>query len=343
MNTSKLSKKNLFLIYLVPLAIIGLAIILSVTSFLETHPALATGIIYDLTFTSPIIYFFLIRKKPIPKITVVTMFVIGFITAKIIIPTQHSFHLGLIETYFLPFLELFVLFIIITKVSHTVRAFKNNAKEDRDFYTILKKSSIETLHYPKLASLLASEISMFYYAFFVWKKPKYEANDFSNYKENGISAMFGAIIFILLVETFVVHILLERWNTIVAWVFSISTIYLVMQIFAHIKALRIRKSFITDKYLTLRYGIFAEITIPLFDIEKVELNSNDVEITDKKIESLALLKGFETHNVVLHFKKNQTIEKVYGFKKSCDVLLLHIDKKEEFRKAINMKINVSKS
>lgn len=326
----KLKRIDLLVIYGTPFIIIFISFLLYFSSLLETHPELSMGITYDLMFTSPLIYFLLIRKKAIPKITVLSVFIIGFIITKIIIPTQYNFHLILIETYFLPFLELFILSFIGFKVFKTIQSFKQNAQEEKDFYTVLKKSCLEILGYPKLASLFASEISMFYYSFFTWKKAEYRSNEFSNFKENSVFATYGAILLILLVESIVMHILLHSLSPLVAWIITGSSIYFAIQVFSQIKALRLRKTIITHNSLILRYGLFAEVVVPLSMIEKIEMTSQDILIEDKKIEKLALMKDLEFHNIILYFKKSQTLEVIYGIKKSCDVLLLHIDNKEVF-------------
>ncbi len=331
-----------FLIYGLPIFIILTSIFLALSPILTKNPDLAIGITYDLTLTAPLAYFLLIRKKNIPNITVVPLFVVGVILASFLLPENQKSHLDLVKTYLLPVIELAFLSVILYNVYHTVREFKINPNKNRDFYLILKESAIRVVGYPKIAKVFTFEIAMIYYALFTWKKIRKPINGFTNYKENGITALLGVIVFIILIETFVFHILLIRWNVTVAWVLTISSGYAAIQILGHIKAIRQRYSVIDENQLYLKYGLFGDIEIPLNDIEEVKLTSNDIEGKSRQVEKLALLKEIESHNVAIIFSKKLRVEKAYGISKECDAILLHIDDREEFAKKINNALQSSR-
>ncbi len=331
-------KKIQIIDWAIPLGILLVSALLALSPLLQTHPELAIGITYDLTLTAPLVYFFLIRKKAVPNISVLSFFTIGLVLATLLLPEEQQFHLGLVKTYFLPLVELAVFATIAHQVYRARKAFRAHHSSDRDTYDLLKMSTLEVIGSKKVARIFATEMAMFYYGLFAWKKPKPASNEFTSYQNSGVLALMGVIIFILLIETTALHILLIRWNGIITWILTLTSVYTALQLFAHSKALRQRHSQIEDGKLKLRYGLFGDTEIPLHEIEKIEATWQNVEAGDLKVEKLALLRELEAHNLAIYFKNPQKLERVYGFTKECDVLLLHIDQKEAFREALNDKI-----
>ncbi len=320
-------KKNNLLTFGLPLLIILFSVYLATSSFLVKYPDLAIGITYDLTLMAPLVYFLLIRKQHIPKITVVPVFVLGVVIASLLLPERQQFHLDLIKDFVLPIVELTVLSVIIYKVYRATKSYQAHAVDGQDFYTTIKKSALETLEKPRLASVFASEIAMVYYSLFAWKRKKIGENDFTNYKENGVLSIFGGIIFIVLAETFVLHKVLIDWNAIVTWILTGTSIYTLLQIFAHAKAMTKRPVTLTKETLFLRYGLFADTAIDLTNIDRIEITDKNIEDETLVVDKLALVKEMEGHNIAIHFKEKQRIQKIYGITKECDVLLAQIDGK----------------
>ncbi|WP_340074602.1 hypothetical protein [Leptobacterium sp. I13] len=318
------------LVYTLPFLVIITAIGLAISPLIKTHPDIAIGITYDLTITAPLLYFLIIRKKPIPKITVVPVFVLGLILATFLLPESQQQHVAIIKTYLLPIIELLVILIILHKVYKGIKAYKHNAQGDTDFLTTLKNSTNEVLKNPKIAEIATAEIAMIYYGLFLWKKKKPKENEFTIYKESGITAIFLAIVSIIGIETYVFHILIMKWNNIAAWILTGTSIYAALQLLGHLKAIHHRYSSITSDQIYLKYGLFGNARINIDDIDRIELLSNDIREKDLKVEKLAILKDMEPHNIAIYFSKRQKITKIYGIKKECDILLFQIDDKNKF-------------
>jgi len=323
------------LTYGLPFSVILTSVFLALSPLLNQFAGLAMGITYDLTLTAPLVYLFFIRKKKVPLITVVPVFVLGVLLATLVLPAHQQYHLNLIKTYLLPAVELSFLSIISYHVYKTVKIFKDTANENYDFYIILKESAVKALGYPKIAKIFASEIAMVYYALFSWRKVLTVGSAFTSFKENGITALLGIILFIMLVETFIVHLLVIKWDGTVAWVLSLGSLYAVFQVIGHLKALRSRSSELKDNQLLIKYGLFGDMKVDLKKIMRIELSPNNIKDEHRKVEKLALLKQVESHNVVIYFKEQQTVEMAYGIIKECDTVLLHIDNEKEFVETIN--------
>jgi len=208
MVIQKITNSDL-LIFGTLLFIILASVFLALSPLMEQYPDLAIGITYDLTLTAPLLYFLFIRKKKIPKITIVPLFILGVILATMLLPEDRHYHLDLVKTYALPGIELAVLSMIFYKVGKTIKAFKKNSRKIDDFYLVFKESAIEVLGNSKFCKFITTEIAMIYYGLFSWKRKTLSENQFTNYKDNGTMPLLWAFIFIVLVETTVFHILLQ--------------------------------------------------------------------------------------------------------------------------------------
>ncbi len=315
--------------FLVPIVIIILMIAISKTTLFHSNSsALSNAITIDLLLTSPIVYLLLIRKKAIPNITVVSVFVVGLIVASFIVPKENHHLLDLAQTWVLPVAEFAVVGFILLKVKQTIQSFRKESTVSPDFYTALKKACKEVLP-KKVDVVLAMEIAVFYYSFFAWKKKKLQSNEFSYHRENSIIVLLAVILFVLLIETFVVHILVESWSSTAAWILTLLSLYTGLQIFAVMKSMSRRPIVISEESLLLKYGLCAETDIPYSAIESVELSAKPIEF-NKNTRHMSPLKDADSYNVILALKERQAIYGLYGVKRSFGKLAFHVDDKEKF-------------
>ncbi len=83
-------------------------------------------------------YYLLIRKKAIPKITVLTIFVIGLVVSSSILPLEQQGILSLVKKVVVPIIELVVLVVVIYKSRIVIRNYKKQKNEKLDFYDAVK-------------------------------------------------------------------------------------------------------------------------------------------------------------------------------------------------------------
>jgi len=314
--------------------IIGLMIFISKTSLFKLNPDnLAIGITFDLLLTVPFIYFLLIRKTNIPKTTVVPFLILGVVLCSIILPSENQQYLNLFKTWILPIVELSVLSYVIYNVRKGIKHYKLSKTESFDFFTTLKNTCYEIL--PKGVVIpVVTEIAVFYYGFLYWKKRELNENEYSYHKDSGTITLLIAIIFIVAIETIVLHILLAKWSNIAAWILTFLSIYSGFQIFGFLKSMFKRPISIENDRLYLRYGIMSETTIYLKDIDRVEISSKDIEI-NKETRKLSFLGELEGHNIIIRLKKENELIGLYGLKRKYKNLALYIDEKIEFKNRIN--------
>ena len=246
-----------WLSYAVPLGIPLLIILLMVglvhSPFFTLQPeALSLGITVDLVLTVPLVYFFLIRNRNIPKVTVISFFIAGIVVAGFILPELHQFYLNQLKTWVFPLVEIAVL-IVVTGAG-------------------------------------------------------------------------------------VVHLLIERWNTTVAWILTGVSGYTAVQLFGVLRSMSKRPIALEETTLKLRYGILSEATIPLTNIASVTHTTQPVKFDDET-RPLSPLGDLEPHNVLVRTRGQSSLHLMYGFQKSFTTLALYVDEPERFTKTLHEALN----
>ncbi|TRX55964.1 hypothetical protein FNH22_17525 [Fulvivirga sp. M361] len=319
------------LIVAIPLLLMLAVILLSRSVFFLNHPeALSKGIIIDLAFTIPFLYFILIKNRTIPNFTAVTLFLAGIAIATFIIPTDQQQLLDWIKTWIFPIVELTVLGIVVLKVRKTVLLYKAATGTKPDFFTALKSATAQVLPSP-VNTFLATEIAVFYYAFFNWSKKKLEQHEFSYHKNSGAIPVLATIILLVVVEVFVFHVVIQRWSELVAWIISGISVYSGLQIVGLIRSMYQRPISIkeSDNTLELRYGIFGEASIALDQIKEVQTTSSYMD-TDSETIRLSLLGDMESHNILVTLHNECILHRFYGIKKAFTTIAFYVDDPERF-------------
>ncbi len=322
-----------FLIFSLPLSMICALVLLTATKvFKENSEILSIGVSLDLLIIVPLVYFLLIRKTNIPKTTIVPLIFFGLLIGKYIIPKEHQYYLDLFKTWGLPVLEVFVLGFVSYKVFKAIQTYKQNNRGEADFYSVLKNTCKET--FPGFAVIpVVTEIAVFYYGFLNWKDRDLQENEFSYHKESGSIPLLSIIIFLIIVETLVLHILLAMWSETVAWILTFLSLYSLIQLFGFTRSLNKRPINLDSEKLYLRYGIMSEAIIDIRDIRSIEISSRDIELNSETVK-LSFLGNLESHNLILHLNKENFLTGLYGRKKTFMTIALHVDEKAKFKAQI---------
>lgn len=324
----------------IPLGLLVILIILIKSSTLTGGKTMEMAITADLLLTVPLIYFLLIRKTDIPKTTVVPVMVIGLLIGTYLLPKESQTYLMLFKTWALPLIELSVLTFVVIKVRGAIKTYKAQKEGTPDFFHALKDTCYQI--FPrKVVFPIVTEIAVFYYGFIHWRTVPLSENEFSYHKKSGTLALLATLLFIIAIETVVLHFLLVTWSTIAAWILTALSIYSALQIFGFAKSLSKRPIVINEDSLTLKYGILSEVEIPIKDIETIERSGRPLDEEDKLSRTLSPFGEMESHNLILQLKQAHTLVGLYGIKRQFKTLGLHIDEPEEFIGALNKAIQPS--
>ncbi|MEQ6124638.1 hypothetical protein AAON49_10585 [Pseudotenacibaculum sp. MALMAid0570] len=328
MRNTALNFTKYFLVTIPFIIGVSLIFLLKSSFFLDNPEALSSAITIDFLITIPFIYFLIIRKRNIPKFTVITVAVLGVVVLSIFLPQEHSSLLNSIKTYLIPVLELGVLSFLIYKVRQVSKRYQ---KTSNDFYTNLKQAASEVFP-KKIATILVTEISMIYYGFLRWKSPKLTENEFSYHKKNALVSILAGFTLLIVIETVWLHAFLVKWNLVIGWIITVLSAYTGLQIFALTKSVMMRP-YIIDKVeenLNLRYGFFVDTFIPINKIESLEVSSKDLP-EDKSVIPFSPLGTLGEYNIILHMKEEIRFSGIYGLKRKARSIAIYVDDKERFK------------
>ncbi|MGI8495782.1 MAG: hypothetical protein ACR2L1_10810, partial [Pyrinomonadaceae bacterium] len=263
--------------------------------------------------------------------TAIPLFVFGLIFASVILP-ESNFLLNALKITVLPALELVgfgYAFFIIYKARKT---YQSLGESDLDTMENLRETFCREFPMKSIGGALAFEISGFYYAFFSWRK-KRGALFFTYYKNNGVLALLTVIIFLVTIETLILHFLVAGWSSTTAWILTIFSAYFIFQLFAHGKAIYLRPIKFTSDEIFIRCGLFGDTKIKLNEIEKVEIVNQSFEVNKEAVNFTPLGK-FTQPNVKIVLRENATLNGFYGFRKNFKIIFLAIDEIERFKEKI---------
>ncbi len=312
----------------IPCALLGMLIWLMKSSLLNGNETLSLAITVDLVLIVPLIYFLLIRKSEIPNATVVPVMIAGLLVGSYFLPQESRTYLSIFKTLALPVIEISIFTFVAIKVRKAIKAYKCVKGATPDFYHALKNTCYKILP-RQLVLPFATEVAVFYYGFIDWKTREISDNEFNYHKQSGTPALFGGLIMMIGIESVALHFLIAHWSTMAAWILTTLSVYTAIQVFGFAKSLSKRPISINRDSLTLRYGILNEVEIPFSDIGKVELSKKPLE-QNELTQTLSPLGALESHNVIIHLKKENILVGLYGMKKKFNRIGLHIDEPMAF-------------
>lgn len=334
-------KSKWLLIGIVIFSISSLAVFLYSSKFIQTSESISFGILLDLLITIPLIYLFVIWKKQIPKFTVAYVFVAGIFIAKFLLPNSQQDLIKQVQYLVIPLIEIGILGIVLYKMRAISLQFKSS--DELDFFNRLIIACQEV--FPKrVAKILATEISMFYYLFDFSKNQKIKPNQFTYFKRSGIKMVLSVFLFLILIETIVVHILISNWNESIAWLLTFISAYTLIQILAIMRSMskRLISVDLDSKTLHLKYGIGCQTDIPFNQLSSIEKFRNSHTKDDNHI-FLSLFDLLDSNNITIKLKSQNTLYKLYGIEKRYQSISMFIDDKDHFEKLIKSAIDSEQS
>ncbi|WP_299148382.1 hypothetical protein [uncultured Dokdonia sp.] len=327
MDIRNIDIKNQVIPFLIPLALLSLLIFTSKSNQFTANPSLISAwITIDLILTVPLIYFLLIRKKAVPKNTVVIALLIGLFICYKIIPAENQTVLPVLGTWLLPILEVGILVYILVNLRKARLNYRQNRDNHIDFYTTVKTISQDLL--PKfMARIIATEITVVYYAIINWKRRPLKNGEFSIHKKSASISILLGIMLIIGVEATVFHYILEQEGNPKAWLITFLSIYTLLQILGLLKSIIKRPISFEEDILRLRYGIMKETSIELNNIKSIVLSSKNMR---QKTSRLSIFGRYETHNVILTLKNTETLYSLYGIKNNYTTISFYVDEPQKF-------------
>ncbi|WP_431244938.1 hypothetical protein ACQ9BO_12470 [Flavobacterium sp. P21] len=322
-----IKKYNALLIF----GIIETILLLITFYFTSKDNALSFSVLTALfLIVAPVVYYFLSRKEK-TELTFWFVFYLAFKITPFIFPMEGNFF-KVIFDWKIYFNIAFLLFLIWTAIQFILNLKKNiklTNNESQDDYDVITHSLQKSIKFKKLGQIITFEICSLYYCFIKWTNNKTPENQFTGYKNSGVSAIYIGLMLASIAEAATMHMLLISHSKKGAILFLVLHIYLLLNLTGQLKAIIFRRHSILSEKIIIRYGLFNSLEIPIDSIENISRFEGDYE-KNGNLAKLALLGKLEPHNVSIEVKDNIEVHLPFGIIKKPKLILFYIDDVDTF-------------
>lgn len=289
---------------------------------------LAFATTFDLIIIPLTLYYFvMVRKVGAAKISLAGVLVLSVIAANVLLPSGSKTYLSYVET-FAGLVELSVVGLLLLNIRKVSRKYREVAVDSADFVRNLKESFSVVISSPVVLSIMTSEVAMFRYGLFFFKgKQEVDKNStaLTTWAKSGFGSMMGVFLAVSIIETVALHLLLQSWSVVVAWVLTGISIYSAVFIIGYWSSVLKRPILIKNDSLHLRIGILWDTVIQKDKIASTSRIRNFEK--DKSILNLGA-SVFEEPNVLIELNEEATVKGLYGIRKSTNRIALYVDEPE---------------
>jgi hypothetical protein len=178
-----------------------------------------------------------------------------------------------------------------------------------------------------MAAIFASEFGVVWLACTGWFRRSDTADPtlFSMRRTSWLS-MAGVVGFLIVVETFALHLVVAQWSAIAAWISTASSAYALLWLIADSHAIRLYPIAVRSGALWLRVGVRWRATIPLTEV----VAAVEITQTPKTPVKLCLLDA----SVLVTLRTPVELRGPFGLRRTTSKLALTIDDPPRFLAAV---------
>ena len=244
----------------------------------------AWGVTFDLTITIPLLYwFFVVRTGKARALTIAPLFVLCTILATAIIPRGQQQFLRDLARAGGAVAETLLIGALVYRLT------KFRKSESSDPYERMHNAARVIAVNGAVATAIASEAAMFYYALFCWKKKPSDERAITFHQRNDWATILVCILVLIAFEGVGMHLLIARWKPHAAWLWTAFDLWAAIWLLGDYHALRLRRTTIDADTLHLRYGMRWSADIALEDIISVDDVQNEREWKRRGVLKVAIL------------------------------------------------------
>ncbi|MQR97560.1 hypothetical protein [Fictibacillus phosphorivorans] len=335
----------LFLSFLV----IGSNVVLYQANYFQPIPtSVLIGSMFDFLLVIPLLtYYFIIRKRYSWKLTLLVALV-SYAFASWIIPDDLMKSVSyipkallLLEAGFIS-IELYLLFIVFKKFPKVKKTY---SELDDEIPFLLRIKQAVNVHFTRsrLIDSLISEITMFYYAFFSWRRaPMINEQTFTYHKNTSYVALQLMLVHALIIESVGLHYFFSQWNHTVSLILLFINIYSILFLIGQMQAVKKVPLIVTERSLILNIGFIKSLDLPFKYIQewKTYEGPDELSAAERKFTFEARVSDFiaEKPNIELLLKKPVRSEIIYGFKKNVTRVVIKVDHPAELMRLIEKRM-----
>lgn len=345
MNSNRSSQPKVFgrvnpfaLFLALAAALLVIEILAVSTAAFATHGDLfSLAVTTDITIGIPLLFYLLVvRRKHIPTITVVPIFVLSLILAGRILPQENHSYLKKVELV-APLVEVIVFAVVAIKarqIAGHFRQIRPTFPYSPEALELAIQRGLGAVP-PIVGTLLSTELSLIYFAFTGWFRKFHPERQngltFSYHRQGGYLAVLGFMVFMLLLETTVVHLLLQRWSQTAALILTLATVYTLVWLFGDLHSMRLQPVVLGRTHLYLRTGMRWRVDIPLKLIDRVEKAVS----ADKKAADFVNLAPIGEARQVIHLVEPVQVVGLLGRRRSTTRIGVALDDDKAFVAALS--------
>ncbi|WP_419394045.1 hypothetical protein [Cytobacillus praedii] len=318
---------------------------------LEPVPSGAViGSILDFMIVIPLLtYFFIIRKRFSLKYMGVVI-IAAYGAAYFIIPNEHfsqySFlpYIVFLSEGLLILVELFIIYKVISKLPRLIRNYRSISNQDSLFQFHVRKTLQIHLPNNRLVAVFLTELSMFYYSLFTWRRKANIQNGYSYtyHKKSSVNAVYIMLIHATVIESIGLHYFLHQWNEMASYILLFINLYAILYFLAEIHAIRLTPFVLTTDRLLLQTGFSKSMDLPLAKIKEIKYYDGPEKLNKREMNNLfdARVIDFfqEKPQFEINLKEPQVVNFNYGIKKEVKRIILNVDNPEVFYQAVQKSI-----
>ncbi|MFT6205750.1 MAG: hypothetical protein ACJAZY_002607 [Spirosomataceae bacterium] len=276
----------------------------------------------------------MVRKVGVVKVSLAGVLILSIIAANFLLPEGSKTYLSYVEI-FAGIVELSVIALLVVNIRKVRKEYLSVSENSSDFVRNLRQSFSVVISSPLLLNVITSEAAMFRYGLFFFEGKQEidkESLVFTTWERSGFGSMMGVFLAVSIIETIALHLLLQSWSVVAAWVLTGISIYTAIFIVAYWSSVLKRPILFKNDVLHLRIGILWNAEIRKDTISSVS------RIRNFEKDSSTLNIGtsvFEEPNVLIELNKETSIDGLYGFKKQINRVALYVDKPDALLKFLS--------
>lgn len=295
----------------------------------EQSKGVVLGSLFDLIIMLPLFFMLTMRKFSIKTVILVAAF--GCILARLIIPSSMLepyvavTWVGIVvEVAVVAFEILLILTFVryIPKIRATVKC--SHLPVIFSFHEAVEQHVTKN----PIIKVLCSELFMFYYALFAWKKKAPQG--ITLHKNSSYIAFMIMIIHAIVIETLGIHWWLHDKSAIVSIILLVLNVYSIFFFLGDINAVRLNPIYFTHDSMYISFGLMKRAKI---DYSNIEVIIEDREQLEKKIKKDTLdfiANDFEIAQpqMILKMKTPVTATLFMGIEKQYSKVAIRCDQPE---------------
>ncbi len=327
--------------YLIAIPFLMILLIAGISrSIYISESGMPQAILIDLLVVIPFVYFLVIRNREIPNITVVPFSIACLYLAAYLLPESEQELISQLKPIWISIAETGVVAFVIWNIIKIRRFYSQHNNPNIETRTMILNAVNEVI--PGLpGTLIATEFLSFYYTFIAWKKPARpdnKAGEFSVHRQSQSAPLYVIILFILVAETFILHILLAHWSNTVAWILTLTSVYAFFQVTGMLSSIRQNLIKLKEDSLMIAYGIAAECPVAYSNIDEIHTYSLEPESLIAKGVRMTFLGNIEPVNATIELKEEVDVTLIYGRRKKSRIIHFYVDDPADFKASLEARI-----